>query len=202
MDRQEIGGLTFVTDGHLGGYVEGGDPNTTYPILWDWLVEQNVRSVVDVGCGDGRGAAAWFASHGIEAVGVDGLATDTFEPNLILVRHDYTEGPFFLDEPVDLAWSAEFVEHVDERYVGNFLDTFVGARLILMTHALPGQAGYHHVNCQPPEYWIERVERIGYTLDLVLTDVCRQLAASEDIESDANYFAKTGMAFRKDHHPR
>jgi hypothetical protein len=29
--------------------------------------------------------------------------------------------------------------------------------MLLMTHADPGQAGYHHVNCQPSGYWIERV---------------------------------------------
>jgi hypothetical protein len=26
-----------------------------------------------------------------------------------------------------------------------------------MTAAGPGQPGYHHVNCQPKEYWIERM---------------------------------------------
>jgi len=200
MDRQQIGGLTFVTDGHLGGYVEGGDPNTTYPLLWQHLIDtEGVQSVIDVGCGDGRGAAAWFGRHGVETVGVDGLAEMTLAPNLVLVRHDYTEGPFFLDEPVDLVWSAEFVEHVDERYVRNFLDTFVAGRLILMTHAVPGQPGYHHVNCQPSEYWIERVEDRGYTLDRELTARCRALAAREgSIPLGANYFMLTGLAFRKD----
>jgi hypothetical protein len=39
---------------HLGGYVEGGDPATYYPDLWKWFVETlMVRSVIDVGCGDG-----------------------------------------------------------------------------------------------------------------------------------------------------
>lgn len=198
MIREQHGDLTFVMDGHLGGYVEGGDPNTTYPNLWGALVDHwKVRSVIDVGCGDGKGAAAWFARQGVETVGIDGLAVDTMEPGLTLVRHDFTEGPFVTEEPFDLAWSAEFVEHVQERFVPNFLETFALADTLLMTHALPGQAGYHHVNCQPPEYWIERVAVVGFELDEPLTARCRELALQEPIPPEANYFGRTGLVFRK-----
>ena len=53
---------------HLGGYIVGGDDATYYPHLWDWLVSaRGVKSVVDVGCGEGH-AARYFADHRMEGL--------------------------------------------------------------------------------------------------------------------------------------
>ena len=45
-----------------------------------------------------------------------------------------------------------------------FLDTLANGRIVAITHALPGQGGHHHVNCQPAEYWIEKMAARGYRL--------------------------------------
>ena len=77
----------------------------------------------------------------------------------------------------DVIWSCEFVEHVEERFLENFLAVFQRARkAVLMTHAVPNQLGYHHVNCQPAEYWIEHMRARGFKLDEALTEASRELA--------------------------
>jgi SAM-dependent methyltransferase len=180
---------------HLGGFIVGGDDATYYPQLWEWLVrEHGIRSVVDVGCGEGH-AARYFADLGCDVVGIDGVWQ--LSQNWQAVMHDYTTGPlmripggFF-----DLAWSCEFVEHVEERYMTNYLSTFREARLILMTHADPGQPGYHHVNCQTSDYWKGVMAALGYSFDANLTRQARELASL--IENPINHFARSGLAFSR-----
>lgn len=187
----------MVVDGHLGGYIPGGDPATVYPDLWEWLVkEQGVESVIDIGCGDGI-AVDYFSSLGCAVLGIDGIPQE--HPNII--THDYTHGPFVVtlaDEPgarYDLAWSCEFVEHIAEEYVENFLETFACADLVLMTSAGPGQNGWHHVNCQPIPYWSRKMQQIGYLVDEVFTVDCRAQARKNG--SEWNHFVRSGMAYRR-----
>lgn len=190
-----------VTEGHLGGYLTGGDPATQFPALWNWLVDvKGVRSVIDIGCGDGQAVRHFNGRGYFMATGVDGVP----QPELSeFILHDYTTGPLALfptsGRPFDLCWSCEFVEHVEEQYVSNFLTTFRCANLLLMTHATPGQPGYHHVNCQSREYWIERMQSIGFELDEQLTVRCRILAAKTD--HDWNQFVRSGLAFVKQRTP-
>jgi SAM-dependent methyltransferase len=181
-----------VARGHLGGYIEGGDPATAYPELWTWLVEGPlaVSSVVDVGCGDGV-ALRYFAELGCSVLGVEGVPQDDER----IVEHDYTTGPYRPDASYDLAWSCEFVEHVEARYVPNFLATFKAADLLLMTHAEPGQAGYHHVNCRSADYWIGVLAGVGFQVDPDLTADTRRLAR---LNLDPwNHYARSGLAFRR-----
>jgi SAM-dependent methyltransferase len=195
----------------LAGYVPGGDPATYYPGLWDWLVgTQEVRSVIDVGCGEGH-ALRYFRDRGCKVLGVDGIEQD--DPDI--VTHDYATDPVASAPGViaqngwlpwrryvggdlnrdgfDLAWSCEFVEHVEERYVPNFLATFQCARLVLMTHAEPGQQGHHHVNCRTGDYWKGALAAFGYQFDAALTEQTRRLAA---VNPDPhNHYRRSGLAF-------
>lgn len=178
-------------ENHLGGFWPGGDPSSWYPELWRWLVrEQGVRSVVDVGCGEGH-ALGFFRELGCDVLGIDGVE---FEDERTFV-HDYTTGPLNLGARYDLCWTCEFVEHVAEEYVPNFLPTFRAADLLLMTAAIPGQRGHHHVNLHTPDYWRELIESSGFELDLHLTAVTRRLSLEN--EAFDNYYARTGMAFRR-----
>jgi SAM-dependent methyltransferase len=189
----------MIVDGHLGGYIPGGDPATHYPDLWRWLVEgpEHVESVLDVGCGDGVALRFFRDTLGIDALGIDGIPQD--DPDII--EHDYTTGPFvtaIADEDPDrfaLVWSCEFVEHVAEEFIGNFLVTFDLGDLVLMTHAEPGQGGWHHVNLQHSGYWIQRMDEIGFELDGKLTNKTRELARLN--ESAWNHYGRSGLAFRR-----
>ncbi len=177
------------TDRHLGGYVIGGDPATWYPDLWTWLVnELGVRTVLDVGCGEGH-AIDFFVGLGCSAFGIDGVA----QPHDSIIPHDYTQGAYELGGDFDLVWCCEFVEHIDEVCVENFLETFKSGRTVLMTHAEPGQAGFHHVNCRTSEYWKAQLDGAGFDYDPLLTIATRRQAAKNPHE--ANYFLRSGMAF-------
>lgn len=193
------------SEGHLGGYIsarhpqsaetgmQNGDSATWSPRLWRWLVnELGVTSVLDVGCGEGH-AAGFFAELGCRIRGVDGsqlALRDTVIPGQH-VLHDYTHGPYQPEQPFDLVWSCEFVEHVEEQYVEHFLSTFDSAsQYLLITAAPPGQVGWHHVNCQPAEYWIERIEQRGFSYSEALTCQARALAAGGHFNSQGLVFVR------------
>jgi len=190
---------------HLGGFIKEGDPATWFPELWAWLVvELGVRSVLDIGCGTGR-ALKFFERLGCRVQGIEGVPMD--DPRIL--EWDCTHEPFASQEEFDLVWSCEFVEHVEEAFVPNFLETIKLGRLLLMTHADPGQPGTHHVNCRPSGYWIEQVEKAGFALDGDLTVTARRLAFENDFwwrdgrcsetwwGFHTNHFARSGLAFRR-----
>jgi hypothetical protein len=187
--------VQFVNEGHLGGYVRStpeyphGDPWTWCPEVWDWAIETfKPQTVVDVGCGEGH-TVKYFRERGIlQAHGVDGSPTAQRESVIGILPHDFNLGPLTFAQ-VDLIWSCEFVEHVEEKYIDNFLPLFSSAdKAVLMTHAFPSQGGWHHVNCQPTEYWITHMARWGHRLDWELTKVARAL-------SSWTHWGRSGLVF-------
>lgn len=183
---------------HLGGYRIGGDQATIYTELWTYLVNDlKVDSVIDVGCGDGVAVRFFETLLPGSVVGVDGV----LQPAHNIFEHDFTQdewmppvrGSQLLPE-YDLIWCCEFCEHVEEKFIPNFLETFKCAKTVILTHAFPGQAGFHHVNLRTPAYWIGVMAAIGYRLDDELTAKCRELAALN--KSPHNHFVRSGMAFR------
>jgi hypothetical protein len=170
---------------HLGGYVEGGDPRTFCPEVWKHLIERyKVKSVLDVGCGEGH-STTWFRDQGIWALGVDGID----QPKEYILQHDFTSGPLWLAQHFDLAWCCEFLEHVEEKFISNYMVTLSTAKVIACTAAVPGQSGHHHVNCQELQYWVNEFGSRGYHLNKDESMICRKLAGNN------NFFAATGMIF-------
>jgi len=175
-------------ESHLGGYIVGltnhGDPNSYATEIWDWMIENGIKSVIDVGCGEGH-STKYFLDRGIQAIGIEGgenaINNSPVKDNLIL--HDYTKGSYALNKKYDAVWSCEFVEHVEEKYIENFLLTFDCARNIFLTHAIPEQEGYHHVNCQPAEYWIEKLEKRGFKHDNDKSLIIRKLSNKMHIKT-------------------
>ena len=92
---------------------------------------------------------------------------------------------------VDLVHCQEVVEHVEEQYIENVLKSLACGKFILLTHALPGQEGHHHVNARPPEYWIEHLR--SYNCVLLEEDTRRVRALAN--ENNATYLATTGLLF-------
>lgn len=191
-------------EAHLGGYiragqqatpsglnVEHGSPHSWNPELWRWTVtELGVRSVLDVGCGEGH-AAGYFRDLGCEVLGVDGSVQakrDSVIPDQHVI-HDFVTGTFTPNRTFDLVWSCEFVEHVEEKYAHNFLDLFsYSTRYLFLTYAPPGQGGWHHVNCQPASYWINKIEPLGFVLEPGLTNRSREIAGH-------GHYHEKGLAF-------
>lgn len=176
---------------HLGGYIVGGDEATLFPDLWTWIADElEVRSVLDVGCGEGQ-ALSHFRKTGRVVTGIDGIDQD--DPDI--VRWDYEDGPRDTLNTYDLCWSCEFVEHVEEKYAPNFLADFARCDALMMTHAAPGQFGHHHVNCRPADYWVGMMAGIGLALDPWLTEKTRALSTAN--RSPLNHWHRSGLVFRK-----
>jgi SAM-dependent methyltransferase len=180
-------------DPALGGNVIGGDRRTYHPALWSFLISRfAVTSMLDVGCAEGH-CVKYFADQGIHAVGFDGMRQNVERAITPIVLHDLRDAPYLM--PVDLLHCCEVVEHVAERYLPNLLATLANGRVIAMTHAVPGQGGHHHVNEQPAEYWIERVEALGYTYLPEETAHGKELIENT---GQWTYFVGTGLIFERD----
>lgn len=154
----DAGGYSF-NDGHLGGTNVVGCPGTYYhPNLWKFIFEKfNIETMVDVGCG--FGFAIKFIKDNFPNIVVSGIegSAKVVELSLypeLITQHDYSTGPLDI-KTTDFGWSTEFVEHVEEKYVSNFMKTFENCKYVGISFAQPGQAGHHHVNCNTAEYWIK-----------------------------------------------
>lgn len=179
---------------HLGGWVnenfgsrQVGEVGTYCPDVWDFLAERlKVRRYLDIGCGVGA-SLRHMKEKGIEVVGVEGdrsavaAADESVRGDIIL--HDYNTGPAIKEAEFDLCYSAEFVEHVGEKFIRNFLLDMGRCRNVLITHAGPGQGGHHHVNCRQGDYWVGALAAAGFRNDEVMTEIVRALAG--DLASGA-----------------
>jgi hypothetical protein len=119
----------------------------------------------------------WFRERGLWVQGFDGIQINIERCPEGCFLHDLTKQA--IRRTVDFVWACEVVEHVHERYMDKLMDTLTSGRVVAITHAWPGQAGFHHVNCQLPEYWIARFEARGYKLNQQLTETCRRIAGPQ-----------------------
>lgn len=129
------------------------------------------KSMIDIGCGAGHWGLA-FSEHGVETVhGVDGpwaseAATRLHPKNFTEFDFGQADPPFAVQTPqprYDLLLSLELVEHVAPEKADALIDLFCSlSDTIIMSAAIPGQGGTHHVNEQWPEYWAEKLSQRGY----------------------------------------
>jgi hypothetical protein len=181
-EKQEKSGLSA----HLGGHM--GRCHTDEGAL-RWLKEGlRLETMIDVGCGTGKQVELATELGFSNAMGIDG--DGTIHRDISFSCHDYNNGPLRPDN-YDLAWSVEFLEHVDEQYIANYMATFEGAKYVAATCAPPGAPGHHHVNCQPKEYWIEKFAFYGFVFEPDLTVGIRKHSTME-----RDFMRHTGMVFR------
>lgn len=185
-------GLTHVTSAqarHLGGNISVGDPHSFSPSVWNYMIDRfALRSVLDIGAGMGH-AANYFHKAGMQVVAIEGLAENCNKSVFPSIQVDLTKAPVVCS--VDLVNCIEVVEHIEEQYLDNLLDSLCCGKIILMTNALPGQGGYHHVNEQPTEYWITHLKKRGCSLSVDDTQRIRTLATNDG----ALHLARTGTVF-------
>lgn len=191
-----------LVDGELGGTSTHGDPNTWNPVLWDYLIKRyDVKSMLDCGCGVGT-AQLFFERNGIKNIGFDGtekMRPHHFVPNNLYV-HNLNHGPFF-KEPVDMFWSCDVFEHIEEQYLPNIMETInlSQARIVVFAAAPEGAGGWHHVNCKNPPYWLEKMKQYcpTYTHSESETDYCHLLSPNNCNGRECSYFLRSGLVFLK-----
>jgi hypothetical protein len=144
--------------------------------------------------------AKFFLDAGCDVLGVEGYeraAQNSRIPRRVIL-HDYTSGSFIPDHDFDMAWSCEFVEHIDEKYLPNFFCTLDRVSCVFMTFAIPGQGGHHHVNEQEQAYWISRFGKYGFRYDEELTTCARIIAIADRQLVSPDYpshFVEKGLVF-------
>ena len=146
-----------------GGFYQN-DSNSYERQMWEWAIDKfNVRSIMDVGCGMGY-STLFFTKHpSIERVLCIEGSTDAIEHSLVpdnTIQHDFTKGPYWPQESYDMLWCIEMLEHVEEKYMPYYMATFKKAKLLFVTAAVLG--GWHHVNVQKKDYWVEVFQSYGF----------------------------------------
>jgi hypothetical protein len=161
---------------HEHGYWLDGEPHFFDPILANNLLilcshATSNPAVIDFGCGSGD-YVQHLVKHNIPAVGYDGnpLTADIPHCNVLDIS-----------QPLDLGYKAEWVisievgEHLPKKFESVFLDNLYHHQTtgIVMSWAVPGQAGRGHINCQPLGYIIDQMQQRGMVLDGDLTQILR-----------------------------
>lgn len=175
---------------HLGGH--GGLTHLDEGAL-SWLKNLGNSSFLDIGCGPG-GMVQLAESMEFKVLGIDGDYTlERYNPDRFII-HDFAKAPIEINEIYDIGWSVEFVEHVEEKYIPNYMSAMKKCKALVMTHALEGQTGYHHVNCQNPPYWINKMAEHGFKLDEEKTKTLRSVSTM-GVKKKHRFLEKTGMYF-------
>lgn len=136
----------------------------------------NPNYFFDVGCGTGH-LVKTFSDHGILGIGIDGseyaVKNKLVPPvDLFDLRKELTVDKEYR---FDLVISFEVAEHIDPEYADVYLNNLCAlGDTIIMTAAIPGQGGEHHVNEQPAEYWINKFKERGYAPDYDKIEMFRQ----------------------------
>lgn len=165
---------------HLGGNQPRIMKSSYVPNTWQYILDNfDIKTVLDLGGGFGF-ATKWFLDRGVECTLMDGLeynvANGVASENGFV--HDLEDGPVQFKE-VDLVICIEVVEHINEQYVDNLLQSLALGKYVLMTHAIPRQGGHHHVNCQPSKYWLDHMAKFGYKTIVDHQKKIREIAKKE-----------------------
>lgn len=175
MKQKHLGGHQFIT-------------NIDEPILAAVKDMFDIKNMLDIGCGPG-GMRNICKKLDIQWLGIDG---DREILNDDIKLHDFTIGPLDLDQNFDLVWSTEFLEHVEEKFIPNFMPSFALGNICIITAALPGTPGIHHVNCQENYYWIKIFDQYGFDFDKELTEYFKEISTMRK-----DFFKKSGMVYCK-----
>jgi glycosyltransferase involved in cell wall biosynthesis len=118
------------------------------------------RSVIDIGCGPGTYVRA-LREAGQRAVGYD--IDDRIKEKEADGLHCESLFDLKLAEPADLILCLEVAEHIEEEkaddVVASIVRNLAKGGFLFWSAAQPGQGGDGHVNCQPKQYWADKLGR-------------------------------------------
>jgi 2-polyprenyl-3-methyl-5-hydroxy-6-metoxy-1,4-benzoquinol methylase len=150
--------------------------------------KHHFNSVLDLGCGMGD-YAHLLQAYNYKVHAYDGNP-NTPQLTVGLGQVADLSQPFDCGEQVDVVMSLEVGEHIPKEFEQTFLDNLVVNRpkMIILSWAIPGQAGDGHVNCQTNRYIINKIERENYCFLPHTTHKLRK-------ESSLWWFKKSLMVF-------
>lgn len=177
---------------HLGGHSNVTNLDTG---VLDWVIDRySIKSFLDLGCGPG-GMVEYAHSLGLKSIGIDGDYTLKRPDNSRYILHDFTTGPLHVEEKFGLGWTTEFVEHVEEKYIPNYMPVLSACKYMVMTYAPPGHGGHHHVNENTQEYWIETLAEWGFVFHENETNSIREYTTMHNGRKNKNFMKLRGMFF-------
>lgn len=153
------------------------------------LKKNECKTLVDFGCGMGY-YPEQFRLAGIYCQAYDGNP-NTYALTLGTARTQDLSVEFDLGEKFDCVLSLEVGEHIPAEFESIYLDNIAkhAKGMIILSWAVPGQAGDGHVNCQYNSHIIDEMHQRAYTLDEVATKALRNA-------SSLWWFKNTLMVFK------
>ncbi len=115
-------------------------------------------------------------SKNLKSIGIEGdsKAIEKSKNKHLIKNMDFTKDKYISDIKYDLGYSVEFLEHVDEKYIENYINAFKNCKYIVITAAPPKWPGHHHVNCKEHKYWLKLFNKHNFYLDSYITKICRE----------------------------
>ena len=136
-------------------YVNAGAIRSAKGLL-PLLADMEIKSVLDVGCGQGAWLSVWREFGVGDITGIDGNYVDVDRlkiPKEHFVVGDLRE-PFDLGRDFDLVQCLEVAEHLPEISARSLVTSLTRhANLVLFSAAAKGQGGENHINEQSYDYW-------------------------------------------------
>ena len=172
---------------HLGGHC-----NVTHidEGALDYLLENfNIETAYDLGCGPG-GMVETMIKRGISCLGIDGDYSITRSVPCEII--DFTKNGL-MPPRASLCWSVEFLEHVEEKFMENYLPVLMSCNLLMLT-ASPSEKGHHHVNVHNCDWWISKISSYGFRF---LDKETQELRARSTMKRD--FVRTTGMVFTNEY---
>ena len=154
------------------------------------------NSVIDVGCG-AVALLAQLKRHGLEVRGFEysdaGIARCR-EKGVRVEKFDL-ESEGVVRSSSDVTVSFEVAEHLPEALADNYVRIISQfSPVVIMSAATVGQGGLDHVNEQPREYWIEKMQQRGFDYD---EEASRQVRAEWAEVGVASWYVSNTMIFRR-----
>lgn len=167
--------------------------------ILNFLYEDGVKSVIDLGCGNGYYVKRLNDAH-VYCRGYDGNPyTREFALDGNCFVYDLTTKlPLGVRlHPFGWALSLEVGEHIPREYEQIFINNIAmscteGA---IISWAIPDQGGDGHVNCRTNEYIINEFQKVHLVFDLLITARLRSCASP--YPQTGYWFKNTLMVFRK-----
>lgn len=179
---------------HLGGHVN--KTNLEKGTI-DYLINKyEIKSFLDIGCGTG-GMVEYVNNKKLLSQGVEGDEDAINQSNVsnLIQKIDFSMEKYNVVQNYDLGYSVEFLEHVDEKFIDNYIDTFKSCKYVLITAAPHGWPGHHHVNCKPHEYWLSIFNKHGFYQYPYETLMCRNKSTMNIKRGNNKRFVKHRCLF-------